>query len=166
MKDKVILLVEDNTDDAVLTLHAFEKNRILSEVVLAGDGEECLDYLFGQGRFAGRNLKIMPALVLLDLALPKLGGFDVLRRIRSDARTQHIPVVILTASADEKDLREGYRLGANSFVRKPVDFEAFSETVRQLGEYWLRINEIPSRPVSEPVRRATFAARAIESARA
>jgi len=143
MKEKVILLVEDNPDDVALTLRSLKKNNILNRVVVAGDGVEALDYLFGTGVHAGREGKDLPVIVLLDLKLPRMDGMEVLKRIRRDERTQLIPVVILTSSTEESDLVSGYRLGANSYVRKPVDFEQFNEAVRQLGLYWLLWNEPP-----------------------
>ena len=148
MEDKVILLVEDNADDEKLTLRALKKNNISNEVVVARDGAEALDYLFGTGAYAGRNLSVMPQVVLLDLKLPKLDGLEVLRRVRADARTRLLPVVILTSSNEEMDRINGYGLGANSYVRKPVDFNQFSEAARQLGLYWLVLNESP--PVRRP----------------
>jgi len=141
--DKMILLVEDNPDDEALTLRALRKNHILNEVVVAHDGVEALDYLFGTGAFAGRDTKVLPQLVLLDLNLPKLDGLEVLKRIRSDPRTQMQPVVILTTSNQEQDIITGYAYGANSFVRKPVDFEQFMEAIRQLGLYWFVLNVPP-----------------------
>jgi two-component system, response regulator len=143
MSDKIILLVEDNPDDEALTLRALKKNNILNEVVVAHDGVEALDYLLGTGRHAGRDLRVMPQLVLLDLKLPRVDGLEVLRRLRGDERTRLLPVVILTSSKEERDLVNGYRLGANSYVRKPVDFSEFTEAIRQLGLYWLIINEPP-----------------------
>ncbi len=145
-KDSVILIVEDNPDDEALTLRALKKNNILNEVVVARDGAEALDYLFGTGTYAGRDLSEPPQVVLLDLNLPKLSGLDVLRRIRGDERTRLQPVVILTSSAEEQDMIAGYGLGANSYVRKPVDFTQFSEAVRQIGLYWLVVNERPPVP--------------------
>jgi two-component system response regulator len=141
MDDKVILLVEDNPDDEELTLRALKKNNITNKVVVARDGVEALDYLFGAGAHAGRDLHMMPQVVLLDLKLPKVDGFEVLRRLRADERTKLLPVVILTTSNEEKDRLNGYGLGANSFVRKPVEFDQFIEAVRQLGMYWLLLNE-------------------------
>jgi len=141
--EKVILLVEDNPDDVALTLRALEKNRIMNEVVVASDGTEALDYLFGAGAHAGRDTSVAPQVILLDLKLPKIDGLEVLRTLRDDERTKLLPVVILTASNEEKDLLESYRLGANSYIRKPVDFVQFSEAVRQLGVYWLLLNEAP-----------------------
>lgn len=147
MEDKIILLVEDNADDEKLTLRALKKNNICNEVVVARDGAEALDYLFGTGAYAGRNLSTMPQVVLLDLKLPKLDGLEVLRRLRAHERTKFLPVVILTSSNEEQDRINGYGLGANSYVRKPVDFNQFSEAARQLGLYWLVLNE------PAPVRR-------------
>lgn len=141
MKSKTILLIEDNPDDVALAQRAFRKNNILNEVVVAQDGGEALDYLFATGNYSGRDMSIMPAIILLDLELPKVDGLEVLRRLRADERTQFLPVVILTSSREEKDLINGYRLGANSYVRKPVDFNQFTEAVRQLGLYWLVLNE-------------------------
>jgi two-component system response regulator len=141
MDDKVILLVEDNPDDEELTLRALKKNNITNKVVVARDGVEALDYLFGTGAHAGRDLHETPQVVLLDLKLPKVDGFEVLRRLRADNRTKLLPVVILTTSNEEKDRLNGYHLGANSFVRKPVEFDQFIEAVRQLGMYWLLLNE-------------------------
>jgi two-component system, response regulator len=143
MHPKIILLVEDNPDDEDLALRALKKNRILNNVVVVRDGEEALDYLFGQGAHAGRDMSIMPAIILLDLNLPKINGLEVLRRLRADTRTKLLPVVILTTSKEESDLFNGYSLGANSFVRKPVDFSKFSDAVAQLGLYWLVHNETP-----------------------
>lgn len=145
MKDKIILLVEDNPDDVELTLRALKKNNILNEVVVARDGAEALDYLFGAGAYAGRDMGLMPAVILLDLKLPRVDGLEVLERIRSEERTKLLPVVILTSSKEEKDLISGYKLGANSYIRKPVDFNQFIEAVRQLGLYWLILNESPPR---------------------
>jgi two-component system response regulator len=133
MDDKVILLVEDNGDDELLILRALKKNNIRNEVVVAGDGSEALDYLFGTGIHAGRDLRMMPQIVLLDLKLPKVDGFEVLNRVRSHKITKLLPVVILTASNEYQDRIRGYGLGANSFVRKPVEFDKFIEAVRQLG---------------------------------
>jgi two-component system response regulator len=143
MNDKVILLVEDNPDDEALTLRALKKNNILNEVVVAHDGVEALDYLLGTGTHAGRNPSHLPQVVLLDLKLPKVDGLEVLRRIRADERTKLLPVVVLTSSKEEQDLLKSYSLHANSYVRKPVDFTQFTEAVRQLGLYWLVLNEAP-----------------------
>ncbi len=139
--DRPILLVEDNPDDEALTLRAFNKNRINNPVIVARDGVEALDYLFGNGHHAGRDMSVMPAVVLLDLKLPRIDGLEVLRRIRADERTCLLPVVILTTSKEQQDIYEGYNLGANSYIRKPVDFEKFIQAVGQLGLYWLVLNE-------------------------
>ncbi|MEH2045390.1 response regulator [Nostoc sp.] len=141
----MILLVEDNPDDEALTLRALKKNNILNEVVVAHDGVEALDYLFGKGVYTARDMSVMPNLILLDLKLPKMDGLEVLRHLRTDHRTKILPVVILTSSKEEQDLINGYSLGANSYVRKPVDFSQFSEAVRQLGLYWFVLNESPPR---------------------
>ncbi len=134
--------MEDNADDFLLTERALKKSHILNKVVVAKDGVEALDYLFGQGNWAGRDLNIMPQVVLLDLKLPKIDGLEVLKRIRADSRTKLLSVVILTSSKEEIDLINGYSLGANSYIRKPVNFNDFAEAVRQLGLYWLVLNEI------------------------
>ena len=141
MTEKIILLIEDNPDDELLTRRAFQKNNILNTVVVAHDGAEALDMLLG-GR-PEREPMPPPAVILLDLNLPKISGLEVLRRLRSDERTRLLPVVILTSSREEQDLIEGYRLGANSYVRKPVDFAEFLSATRQLGLYWLMLNEAP-----------------------
>jgi two-component system, response regulator len=141
MTDKTILLIEDNPDDELLTRRAFQKNNILNEVVVAHDGAEALDLLLGNS--SGSTPIQSPAVTLLDLNLPKISGLDVLRRLRADDHTRLLPVVILTSSREEQDLIEGYRLGANSYVRKPVDFGEFLEATRQLGLYWLMLNEAP-----------------------
>ena len=146
MTDRAILLVEDNPDDEALTLRAFKKHNITNEVVVAHDGAEALEYLFGTGRYAGRDLEVMPQLILLDLKLPKVDGLEVLGQIRADDRTRLLPVVVLTSSTEERDLVESYRLGANSYVRKPVDFTQFAEAARQLGLYWLLMNQPPPVP--------------------
>ncbi|MEE9200615.1 MAG: response regulator [Candidatus Brocadiales bacterium] len=143
MENKTILLVEDNPDDVELTLRALKKNNILNEVVVANDGAEALDYLLGTGAHEGRDTSVTPQVVLLDLKLPKIDGLEVLRRMKEDERTKFIPVVVLTTSNEEQDMINSYRLNANSYVRKPVDFEQFSEAVRQLGLYWLLLNESP-----------------------
>jgi two-component system response regulator len=140
---KIILLVEDNPDDEALTIRALEKNKITNEVVVARDGAEALDYLFGRRIHEGRDTSELPQLVLLDLKLPKVDGLDVLQAIRADERTKRLPVVILTSSKEERDLLDGYERGANSYVRKPVDFTEFADAVRQLGLYWLVLNESP-----------------------
>jgi two-component system, response regulator len=138
-----ILLVEDNADDEELTLRAFKRSKVLNHVEVVRDGVEALDYLFATGAHADRDPKAMPSVILLDLKLPKLGGLDVLRRVRADERTRRIPVVVLTSSNEEKDILSSYGLGANSFVRKPVDFAQFMEAAQQLGLYWLVTNEPP-----------------------
>jgi CheY-like chemotaxis protein len=143
MKEKSILLVEDNPDDVKLTLRAFQKCHVANQVVLAGDGVAALDYLFGTGAHAGRDLTVQPSVVLLDLKLPKIDGLEVLRRLRADPRTKRLPVVVLTGSKEEQDVVASYDLGANSYIRKPVDFDQFIEAVRQLGLYWLLLNEAP-----------------------
>jgi CheY-like chemotaxis protein len=143
MKDKIILLVEDNADDEALTIRALKKNNIKNDVVVAHDGAEALDYLFGLRAYEGRDASVLPQIVLLDLNLPKVNGLEVLRKIRGDERTRRLPVIILTSSKEDRDLLDGYDLGANSYVRKPVDFTAFAEAVRQLGLYWLVLNESP-----------------------
>jgi two-component system response regulator len=143
MDEKIILLVEDNPDDEALTRRALKKNQILNEVVVARDGAEALEWLFGTGRYAGRDRSVMPTVILLDLKLPKVDGLEVLQRIRADASTKLLPVVILTSSKEEQDLAQSYTLGANSYMRKPVDFAQFSEAIRHLGLYWLVLNEAP-----------------------
>ncbi|MGC1396269.1 MAG: response regulator [Coleofasciculaceae cyanobacterium] len=142
-KTVLILLIEDNPDDEELTLLAFEQSRIVTEVVVARDGVEALDYLFGTGKFASRNTDNLPALVLLDLQLPRINGIEVLERMRADNRTKYIPVVILTTSNEQQDLLNSYKLGCNSYIRKPVDFDQFQTAVQQLGMYWLLLNEPP-----------------------
>jgi two-component system, response regulator len=143
VEERIILLVEDNPDDVALTLHALKKSNITNEVVVAEDGKEALDYLFGRGKYEDRDMDVAPVLILLDLNLPKLNGIEVLRQIRADERTSLLPVVILTSSKEEQDLVNGYRSGANSYIRKPVDFNQFAEAIRQLGLYWLVLNEAP-----------------------
>jgi two-component system response regulator len=147
MKNNVIMLVEDNPDDEALTVRALKKNKIVNEVVVARDGVEALDYLFGEGIHAGRNTAEVPQVILLDLKLPKLDGLGVLRRLRADDRTKLLPVVILTSSNEDQDRINGYDLGANSYVRKPVDFDQFVVAAAQLGLYWLVLNEPPPRRV-------------------
>jgi two-component system, response regulator len=143
MRDKIILLVEDNPDDELLTMRALRKNNVLNKVVVARDGVEALDYLFGTGRYSGRDTAVMPQLILLDLKLPKIDGLEVLKRLRADERTRLLPVVILTSSREEQDMLDGYGFGANSYVRKPVNFEQFVQAVEQLKLYWLILNEAP-----------------------
>jgi two-component system, response regulator len=143
MPEKIILLVEDNADDEILALRAFQKNNILNRVVVAHDGVEALDFLFGTGAYAGRDPNVHPQVILLDLKLPKVDGLEVLRQLRGDPRTRRIPVVVLTSSNEERDLVVSYDLGVNSFMRKPVDFDQFVEAVRQLHLYWMLLNEPP-----------------------
>jgi two-component system response regulator len=145
MSDGVILLVEDNPDDELLAMRALRKNNVRNEVVVARNGIEALDYLFAKGRYAGRDTSTMPRLILLDLKLPKVDGLEVLKRLRSDERTRLLPVVILTSSKERGDMLKGYGLGANSYVRKPVNFEQFVKAVEQLKLYWLGLNETPPR---------------------
>lgn len=141
MQTKIILLVEDNRDDEELTKRAFQKARVKNEVVVARDGAEALEYLFCTGKYAGRNIKETPQVILLDLKLPKVDGLEVLRTIRSDERTKRLPIIILTSSREERDLLAGYGNGANSYIVKPVDPSQFEESIRQLGLYWLVLNE-------------------------
>jgi len=143
MNTKTILLIEDNPSDIDLTKRALEKGRILNTLVIASDGQEALDYLYGAGAYAGRDPADLPTLTLLDLKLPKVSGLDVLRKIRAEACTRRMPVVILTSSREEQDMAAGYDLGVNSYIRKPVDFEHFVQSVAQLGLYWLVLNEEP-----------------------
>jgi len=143
MSVKIILLVEDNPDDVELTLRALKKNNIANEVVVACDGAEALEYLTGTGKYAKRAIADLPEVVLLDLKLPKVGGLEVLRAMRADPRTQMLPVVILTSSTEERDIIASYQLGANSYIRKPVDFDQFVDAIRQLGLYWLVLNQAP-----------------------
>jgi two-component system, response regulator len=145
MDPNAILLVEDNPNDEALTLRALKKNNIKNEIVVARDGAEALDWLFVRGAHAGRDASIVPQVVLLDLKLPKVDGLEVLKAIRADARTRRLPVVLLTSSKEERDVAAGYDLGANSYVRKPVDFGEFAEAIRQLGLYWLVLNETAPR---------------------
>jgi len=144
MDEKTILLVEDNEDDVTLTLRAFNKINVKNKIVIAGDGEEAIDYLFCRGKFEGRDINDLPSVVLLDLKLPKVNGFEVLKAIRKNGNTKYLPVVILTSSKEEQDVVNAYSLGTNSYLRKPVDFEKFSEAVKILGEFWLLLNETPN----------------------
>ena len=146
-RDDVILLVEDNPDDELLTLRALKKNNVTGDVVIARNGVEALDYLFATGEYAGRDASVMPQLILLDLKLPKVDGLEVLRRLRSDERTRLLPVVVLTSSKELQDMLDSYDSGANSYVRKPVNFEQFVRAVEQLKLYWLGLNEAPPRVV-------------------
>ncbi|KPJ92200.1 MAG: chemotaxis protein CheY [Gammaproteobacteria bacterium SG8_11] len=143
MGERVILLVEDNPDDEALTLRALNKNNIANQVIVARDGAEALDYLFGTGVHTGRNVAHQPQLILLDLKLPKIDGLEVLKRLRADNRTRHVPVVVLTSSIEQRDIVACYDDGANSYIRKPVDFEEFLKAVNQLGMYWLLMNVVP-----------------------
>ena len=143
MENSMILVVEDNPDDEALTLRALKKSHIGNEIFVVRDGAEALDFLFCAGIYAERDPHNMPHMILLDLKLPKVDGLEVLRRIRADERTRLLPVVILTSSNEEQDLLEGYKKGANSYIRKPVDFNQFAEAIRQLGLYWLVLNEPP-----------------------
>ena len=143
MKQKIIMLVEDNPSDIGLTQRALSKSHIANEMVVAEDGQDALDYLFAGGKYTGRDMSEIPALILLDLKLPRVDGLEVLRRIRADERTRRIPVVILTTSKEEQDVAQSYDLGANSYIRKPVDFKQFVDSVERLGLYWLVMNEPP-----------------------
>jgi two-component system response regulator len=142
---QLIMLIEDNPDDEALTLRAFRRHGFQHEVQVAHDGVEALDFLLGRGQYDGRDLSVMPAVILLDLKLPRVDGLEVLRGLRENERTRCLPVVVLTSSREEQDLIQSYGLGANSYIRKPVDFAAFSEAVRQVGAYWLLLNEEPVR---------------------
>lgn len=143
MNNKIVMLIEDNTDDERLTLRALRKNNINNEVVVTYDGLEALDYLFGTGSYAGRDMAVMPSVVILDLKLPKLSGFEVLKRIRESEVTKNIPVIVLTSSDDEAQIEECYRLGANSYIKKPNDPVEYSDMILQLGMYWLLLNQAP-----------------------
>ncbi len=149
-RNHIILLVEDNADDVELTQRAFKKSNILNELVVVSDGQEALDYLFGAGDYIGRKPVVMPHVVLLDLNLPSLNGLEVLRRMRADDRTKLLPVVILTTSSEEADILGGYSGGANSYIRKPVDFAQFVGAALQMGLYWLVLNEPPPARVAKP----------------
>jgi len=144
MENMTILLVEDNADDEALALRALKKSSVPNSVVVARDGEEALEYIFGQGRYQGRDVSQQPKVIFLDLKLPKLNGIEVLRSIRSDARTSRVPVVLLTSSDEVQDLKDGYDSGANSYINKPVDFNEFVEQVKLLGRYWLGVNRVPA----------------------
>jgi two-component system, response regulator len=146
MSEGTILLVEDNPSDVGLARRALEKKRIMNPLVVAQDGQEALDYLFGTGQYVDRDLTDLPSVILLDINLPKLDGLSVLRRIRDDERTKFVPVIMLTTSKEEQDLVTSYDLGANSYIRKPVDFLQFAEAVGQLGLYWLVLNQSPPKP--------------------
>ncbi len=140
---KIILMVEDNPDDELLTLTALKENNIMNDVVVARDGEDALDYLFKKGNYQNRNSSVTPQLILLDLKLPKVDGLEVLKQIRENDETRLLPVVVLTSSNEETDLLKSYSLGANSYIRKPVDFEQFTQAIKTLGLYWLVLNELP-----------------------
>ncbi len=144
MENMTILLVEDNADDELLALRALKKSAVPNTVVVARDGEEALEYVFGHGRYAGRDIKQQPKVIFLDLKLPKLNGIEVLRSIRNDDRTSRVPVVLLTSSDEIQDLLDGYDSGANSYINKPVDFNEFVEQVKLLGQYWLGVNRVPA----------------------
>jgi CheY-like chemotaxis protein len=147
--EKTILLVEDDPDDVLLMRRALQKNNIRNEIVVAGDGAEALDFHFGTGKFAGRDLGVTPVVTILDLKLPKVDGLEVLRRLRQDPRTALFPVIILTSSKEERDMIESYRCGANAYVRKPVDFTQFHKAVKHLGLFWLLWNEVPPAQIKE-----------------
>jgi len=146
--EKMILLVEDNEDDEILTIQALKDNNIRNKVIVAHNGVEALDYLFGTGQYKGRDVTILPQVILLDIKLPKIDGLQVLEKIRASESTKLLPVIILTSSKEEKDMIKGYSLGANSYIRKPVDFEQFIEAVKQLSLYWLILNEFPESKMS------------------
>lgn len=147
--EKNVLIVEDNPDDEALMVRGLRRGRLANEITVVRDGAEALDYIFGEGQYAGRDVSDQPQVILLDLMLPKIGGLDVLRRIRADPRTETLPVVILTSSDEQRDIVEGYELKVNSYVRKPVDFQAFASAVEQLGLYWLVLN-VSAEPVKQP----------------
>ncbi len=146
MSDGVLLLVEDNPDDVELTLRALRMQNVTNEVVVARDGTEALDYLFATGSYAGRDVSELPVVMMLDLNMPKVGGLEVLRRVRADERIKRLPVVVLTTSSEEQDLAMSYDLGANAYVRKPVEFVQFAEAIKQLGQFWLLLNQPPPTP--------------------
>jgi two-component system response regulator len=143
MPQKILLLVEDNPDDEALTLRALRKHNLANEIVVVRDGQEALDFLFGEGVYSGRDTRVLPQVILLDLKLPRVDGLQVLERLRAEPQTRHVPVVVLTSSSEEQDMMRSYDLGANSYVRKPVDFAQFLEAARQLRLYWLVLNEVP-----------------------
>jgi CheY-like chemotaxis protein len=143
MQQNTLLLVEDNPDDEALTLRAMHKHNLANKIVVVRDGQEALDFLFGEGEFSNRDTSVLPQVILLDLKLPRLDGLQVLERLRAEPQTHHVPVVVLTSSIEEQDMIRSYNLGANSYVRKPVDFQHFLEAARQLGLYWLVLNEVP-----------------------
>jgi two-component system, response regulator len=145
MSEKLILLVEDNPDDEELTLRALRQAKVANEIAVTRDGAEAVEFLFGEGRHAGRDLSRMPGVILLDLKLPKLSGLDVLQRLRADERTKLIPIVVLTSSSEDEDMLKSYKSGANSYVRKPIEFGAFVSAVSQLGVYWVLLNQTPPR---------------------
>ena len=150
MEKKIILLVEDNPDDELLTIRTFEKNNFQTEVVIARDGAEALDYLFGRGDYSDRDTRVMPQFILLNLNIPKIDGYEVLQRLRSDKRTKQLPVVIFTATKEERDLVESYQFGTNNYIRKPLDFNQFTEAIRQLGLHWLLLNEVDLSDTTPP----------------
>ena len=143
MREKMILLVEDNPDDEALTMRALKQSKLANEIVITRDGNEALEFLFATGKYEGRDLSHAPAVILLDLKLPKLSGLEVLQRLRADPRTKLIPVVVLTSSSEDEDMLRSYELGANSYVRKPVVFGRFADAVSQLGMYWMLLNQPP-----------------------
>jgi two-component system response regulator len=143
MENKVILLVEDNARDEVLTLRALKQSGIANEIVVTRDGAEAIDYLFGAGAYEGRDIKILPQLIMLDLKMPKMDGLQVLTRLRAEELTKRVPIVVFTSSSEQEDIVKSYNLGANSYVRKPIDFEQFAEATRQVGMYWFLLNEAP-----------------------
>lgn len=159
-----ILLVEDDPDDVKLTLHALKKSNISNRIYVAGDGAEALDFIFGTGAHAGRPMDQPPKVILLDIKLPKVGGLEVLRRIREDPRTTSLPVVLLTSSREERDVATGYRLHANSYIIKPVDFDQFSNAIRELGMYWLVLNIPPSLDTDDDLTRPGADNGAVENA--
>lgn len=146
---RLLVLIEDNPNDELLTVRALRRNNITNPLVILRDGAQALEYLFGAGAYAGRNVRETPAVILLDLKLPKIDGLEVLQHLRADPRTRPIPVVVLTSSLEEQDIRESYALGANSYLRKPVEFEGLVQAVQQLGQYWLVLNEPPPAPLDE-----------------